>query len=62
MTDEEAAEFYRDKLADWMISQDIPTGSEGDKVEDLLEALATYISELRKEREQGEEPDAAQEG
>jgi hypothetical protein len=53
MTDDEAAEFYRDKLADWMISQDIPTGSEGDKFEDLLDALATTIGELRKQPEQG---------
>jgi hypothetical protein len=51
MTDSEAAEFYRDKLADWMISQDIPTGSGDQDFADLLEVVATYISALKKQNE-----------
>jgi hypothetical protein len=47
----EAAEVYREKLVDWMISQDIPTGSNGDRFEDLLEVLATYIETLKKQNE-----------
>jgi len=47
MTDEQAAEFYRDKLVDWMMSQDIPTGSEAPGFDDLLEIIATYIASLK---------------
>jgi hypothetical protein len=53
MTDSEAAEFYRDKLVDWMISQDIPTGGGGQAFEDLLEVVGTYIVELRKQHDPG---------
>jgi hypothetical protein len=45
MTDR-AEDFYRDKLADWMISHDIATGSNGQTFEELLEVLGTYIDSL----------------
>jgi hypothetical protein len=50
-----AAEYYRDKLVDWMINQDIPTGENGQSFEDLLEVIGTYIRELKKQRENYEE-------
>jgi hypothetical protein len=49
-------EFYRDKLVDWMIAHDIPTGGEAPGFDDCLEVVATYIKKLMREHE--EEPDA----
>jgi hypothetical protein len=46
MTDDQAAEFYRDKLADWMISHDIPTGTDAQTFDALLEAIAAYIKAM----------------
>jgi hypothetical protein len=54
MTDNEAAEFYRDKLVDWMINQDIPTGHGEQGFEDILEVLAAHIRNLQ-ERAKNEE-------
>jgi hypothetical protein len=54
MTDAEAAEFYRDKLADWMIAHDISTGSNGQTFEELLEALGEHIAALQQQRIHGE--------
>jgi hypothetical protein len=55
MTDSEAAEFYRDKLVDWMIGQDIPTGNGDQDFDDMLEVLAAYIASLKKQGENQEE-------
>lgn len=53
MTDSEAAEFYRDKLVDWMISHDIPTGGGGQAFADLLEVVGAYVDELKKQHDPG---------
>jgi hypothetical protein len=44
-------ELYRDKLVDWMISLDIPTGGSAQTFDDLLQVIGTYVTTLKKERD-----------
>jgi hypothetical protein len=44
-----AEDFYRDKLVDWMIGQDIPTGNGPQDFDGMLEVIAAYITKLKKE-------------
>jgi hypothetical protein len=49
MTDAATAltdEVYRNKLADWMIAHDIPTGTEAETFDELLEAIAAHIKAM----------------
>ena len=47
MTDSEAAEFYRDKLVDWMIAHDIATGGGDQAFDALLEVISAYIKAMQ---------------
>jgi hypothetical protein len=48
---EAADEIYRDKLVEWMITHDIPTGGDAQTFDDLLEVIGTTVTELKKQRQ-----------
>jgi hypothetical protein len=51
---DKAEDFYRDKLVDWCNRHGIPTGSEADSFDNLLEVIGTYVDALHKQRENQE--------